>query len=436
MTTSTIPQHDVVIVGGGQAGLSLSHYLQAQGLDHVVFEKHRAMHSWSTQRWDNFCLVTPNWQCALPGHPYAGDDPHGFMKKTQIVAYLEAFKETLDAPLREGVAVQQVKPVAGGFEVRSSEGVCFARQVVVASGGYHQPIVPRLAERLPASVRQIHSADYRNAGQLPPGRVLVVGSGQSGAQIAEDLHLAGREVVLAVGDAPRCARFYRGRDVVDWLADMGYYDMPVTQHPLREGVRDNTNHYVTGRDGGRDIDLRRFAREGMELYGVLEGLDADGDTLRFAPRLKAVLDQADRTYNGINASIDKYIAERGIAAPAGSAYEPVWQPAAERATLSLAESGITSVVWCIGFAPDFGWLDAPVFNGRGHPVHQRGVTAVPGLYFLGLPWLYTWGSGRFSGVARDAAYLAERIAQRRLADGAVESVRARSPEVQLQAVLA
>ncbi|KQP49999.1 MSMEG_0569 family flavin-dependent oxidoreductase [Pseudorhodoferax sp. Leaf274] len=436
MTTSTIPRHSVVVVGGGQAGLSLSHHLQARGLDHIVFEKHRALHAWSTQRWDNFCLVTPNWQCALPGHPYAGDDPHGFMKKAQIVEYLAAFKAAVDAPLREGVAVQQVRPAPGGFLVRSSEGECFAEQVVVASGGYHTPIVPRLAERLPASVRQIHSADYRNAEQLPPGKVLVVGSGQSGAQIAEDLHLAGRQVVLAVGDAPRCARFYRGRDVVDWLADMQYYDMPVTQHPLREGVRDNTNHYVTGRDGGRDIDLRRFALEGMDLFGVLQGLDADGDTLRFAPRLAEVLDQADRTYNGINASIDKYIAERGIDAPAGAPYEPVWRPGEERATLSLAQSGIAAVVWCIGFAPDFGWLDAPVFNGRGHPVHERGVTAVPGLYFLGLPWLHTWGSGRFSGVARDAAYLAERIAQRRLAPGAAPAVPAKPAQGPRQAALA
>jgi putative flavoprotein involved in K+ transport len=238
-----------------------------------------------------------------------------------------------------------------------------------------------------------------------------VGSGQSGAQIAEDLHLAGRQVVLAVGDAPRCARFYRGRDVVDWLADMGYYDMPVSQHPLREGVRDNTNHYVTGRDGGRDIDLRRFALEGMALYGLLEGLD--GDTLRFAPQLGAALDQADRTYNGINAAIDKHIAERGIAAPAGGVYQPVWAPTEERESLSLADSGIGSVIWCIGFAPDFRWLDAPVFTGRGHPVHERGVTNVPGLYFIGLPWLHTWGSGRFSGIARDAQFIAERIAQHR-----------------------
>jgi putative flavoprotein involved in K+ transport len=410
MKNPTLPHHEVVVVGGGQAGLSISHGLKAEGIEHVVFEKHRAMHVWRTQRWDNFCLVTPNWQCALPGHPYRGDDPHGFMKRDEIVQYLDAFRAQVDAPLREGVAVELVKPLPeGGFLMRSNDGECTAHQVVVASGGYHEPIVPRLAERVPATVLQLHSAQYRNAAQLPPGKVLVVGSGQSGAQIAEDLHLAGREVVLAVGDAPRCARFYRGRDVVDWLADMGYYDMPVGQHPLREGVRDNTNHYVTGRDGGRDIDLRRFATEGMQLYGALTGLDADGDTLRFAPRLREVLDQADRTYNGINASIDRYIDEQGLQAPPASVYEPVWQPAEERETLSLTDAGITSVLWCIGFAPDFRWLDAPVFNGRGHPVHERGVTRVPGLYFIGLPWLHTWGSGRFSGVARDAAFVVQRV---------------------------
>ncbi|WPB55608.1 MSMEG_0569 family flavin-dependent oxidoreductase [Xylophilus sp. GOD-11R] len=411
MNTESIPRHSVVVVGGGQAGLSVSYFLREQGTDHAIFEKHRAMHTWRTQRWDNFCLVTPNWQCALPGHPYAGDDPHGFMKKDQITDYLDGFRAKLAPPIHEGVAVQSIRQEGDLFRVRSSQGECLAEQVVVASGGYHQPIVPRLAERLPASITQIHSADYKNAAQLPPGKVLVVGSGQSGAQIAEDLHLAGREVVLAIGEAPRCARFYRGRDVVDWLADMGYYRMSVDQHPLREGVRDNTNHYVTGRDGGRDIDLRRFALEGMELYGQLDALE--GDTLRFRPTLAASLDSADRTYNGINAAIDKYIAEQGIEAGEPSIYEPLWAPAAEREALPLADSGIGSVVWCIGFAPDFRWLDAPVFNGQGHPVHERGVTQVPGLYFIGLPWLHTWGSGRFSGVAADAAHVADRIARRR-----------------------
>jgi putative flavoprotein involved in K+ transport len=183
--------------------------------------------------------------------------------------------------------------------------------------------------------------------------------------------------------------------------------MPVDQHPLREGVRDNTNHYVTGRDGGRDIDLRKFASEGMELYGLLD--DSDDATLRFRGGLRKALDEADRIYNGINASIDKYIAENGVAAPPPSVYTPVWQPAEERLSLDLAEGGISSIIWCIGFHPDFRWLDAPVFNGAGHPKHRRGVTEQPGVYFLGLPWLHTWGSGRFSGIARDALYLADRI---------------------------
>jgi putative flavoprotein involved in K+ transport len=278
---------------------------------------------------------------------------------------------------------------------------------VVASGGYHTPIVPRMAERLPAGITQLQSSEYRNPAALQDGAVLVVGSGQSGAQIAEDLHLAGRKVYLAVGEAPRCARFYRGRDVVDWLADMRYYDMPVDQHPLREGVRDNTNHYVTGRDGGRDIDLRRFAAQGMELYGRLDDL-RDGQ-LQFAPNLIANLDSADDTYNRINASIDAFIERQGIEAPPGAPYEPVWRPAAERTALDVEASGITSVIWCIGFRPDFSWLDAPIFNGRGYPSHTRGITPQAGLYFVGLPWLHTWGSGRFSGVARDAQHVVDAI---------------------------
>jgi len=400
--------YSAIIVGGGQAGLSVSYYLKEAGIDHLVIEKKTLTHTWREQRWDAFCLVTPNWQCALPGWPYRGDDPHGFMKKDEIAAYLDGFIAMVDAPVLEQTTVTRVKRGADGvYAVETTNGHFTADHVVVASGGYHTPIVPRMAERLPVSIVQMQSSDYRNAAALPEGAVLVVGSGQSGAQIAEDLHLAGRKVVLAVGDAPRCARFYRGRDVVDWLADMGYYDMPVEQHPLREGVRDNTNHYVTGRDGGRDIDLRRFALEGMELYGRLEDL-RDGQ-LCFAPNLASSLQAADDTYNRINAGIDAYIEKNSIDAPAASRYEPAWQPAAERATLDIASSGIGAVIWCIGFRPDFGWIDAPVFNGRGYPEHARGVTPVEGLYFVGLPWLHTWGSGRFSGIARDAAYLVARI---------------------------
>ncbi|MDR3516583.1 MAG: MSMEG_0569 family flavin-dependent oxidoreductase [Azospirillaceae bacterium] len=404
------PKHtSVAVIGGGQAGHSISYYLKERDIEHLVFEKKTAMHAWKEQRWDRFCLVTPNWQCDLPGHPYDGTDPDGFMKRDEIIEYLSRFREKVAAPLREGVSVLRVSPRAdGAFDVFTSAGDYIADQVVAASGGYTTPIIPRLAERLPPQIKQLHSEQYRNPQALPEGAVLVVGSGQSGAQIAEDLHLAGRKVHLALGNAPRCARFYRGKDVVTWLAEMGYYDMPVEKHPLREGVRNNTNHYVTGRDGGRDIDLRKFALEGMQLYGLLE--DLDRGVFAFRPTLKAALDEADRVYNGINASIDSFIAENNIDAPPASVYHPIWQPAEEPGSLDLAAAGIAAIIWCIGFQPDFRWLDAAVFNGAGHPQHRRGVTAQDGLFFLGLPWLHSWGSGRFSGVARDASYIAERIA--------------------------
>jgi putative flavoprotein involved in K+ transport len=407
------PRHvPVVVVGGGQAGLSVSYHLKQCGIEHLVFDKNTAAHTWATQRWDTFCLVTPNWQCDLPGHRYDGPNPDGFMKKDEIVAYLKAFVAKVNPPIREGVTVTRVERREDGlFSIQTSEGDFTANEVVVASGGYHTPIIPRMAEKLPPAITQIHSNQYRNPAQLPEGEVLVVGSGQSGAQIAEDLHLAGRKVHLAVGDAPRCARFYRGRDVVTWLADMGYYEMTVDNHPLRDGVRDNTNHYVTGRDGGRDIDLRRFATEGMKLYGLME--DYQDGSLRFRDDLKRSLDQADRTYNGINAAIDKYIAEKGIDAPAQSHYAPIWEPDEPVLSLALDSSGITSVVWCIGFTPDFRWLDASVFNGAGSPKHKRGVTNEDGVYFIGLPWLNTWGSGRFGAVGRDAEYVVQ-IIQKRL----------------------
>lgn len=405
------PTHySLLIVGGGQAGLSMSACLQEQDIDHLIFEKNTMMHSWKTQRWDSFTLVTPNWQCELPNHPYDGNDPKGFMKREEIIGYLDRFAAKVQPPILEGVSVEKVSKMENGqFHLVTTKGEFTGDQVVIASGGYLKPIIPRMAERIPESVLQIHSNQYKNSQQLPDGAVLVVGSGQSGAQIAEDLHIDGKKVFLATGNAPRVARQYRGKDVVEWLDDMGYYNISVDEHPLREGVRDNTNHYVTGRDGGREIDLRKFALEGMELFGLMENYQ-DGQLI-FKPNLAANLDAADDTYKNINTRIDAYIEKNGIDAPVEPPYQPVWEPKEERENLDLAASGITSIIWCIGFTPDFSWLDLPVFNGMGAPVHRRGVTNEKGVYFIGLPWLFTWGSGRFSGVAADAAYLSKVIRQ-------------------------
>ncbi|UOT03810.1 MSMEG_0569 family flavin-dependent oxidoreductase [Rhodococcus opacus] len=401
-------QHTVVVIGGGQAGLSISWHLVQRGIDHVVLERESIAHEWRDSRWDSFTLVTPNWQCTLPGYSYSGGDPDGFMNREETYQFVRGYADTFDPPVREGVTVVGVRQSgSGGFDVDTTEGSMHADHVVVAVGGYHTPVVPRFAERLPADITQLHSSQYRSAGELPAGEVLVVGNGQSGAQIAEDLHLAGRTVHLVTGGAPRVARFYRGRDCVAWLHDMGTYDVSIADHPGGLGKRENTNHYVTGRDGGRDIDLRAFALAGMRLYGRL--LDVVDGSLRFAPTLESSLDAADAVSESIKDSIDAYIDRVGIDAPREERYVPVWRPEREVTELELPTSGITSVVWSIGFRTDYRWLRAGVFDGEGHPTHNRGVTAVPGLYFLGLPWQHTWGSGRFAGVARDAEYLADRI---------------------------
>jgi putative flavoprotein involved in K+ transport len=408
----TSTHYPVIIVGGGQAGLALSYCLKQRHVDHIVFERDCVASAWRSSRWDSFCLVTPNWQCTLPGFPYRGDDPYGFMQRDEIVRYIEEYVAFFEPPLHEGVEVRRVGRAAGSehFTVETSAGTFTAQNVVVAVGGYHSVTLPRMAERLPRTIAQIHSSQYKNARSLPDGDVLVIGTGQSGCQIAEDLHIAGRRVHLCVGSAPRVARRYRGKDVVEWLDDLGYYDLPVHEHPLKEGIRSRSNHYVTGRDGGRDIDLRKSALEGMQLYGRL--LDIDGNRLTFARDLKANLDSADAVSESIKDTIDRHIERNEIPAPLEARYVPVWEPERELTELDYVAANISAVVWSTGFASNFRWIELPAFDGKGYPTHERGVTSVQGLYFLGLPWLYTWGSGRFSGIARDAEHLAENIAKR------------------------
>lgn len=400
--------YPVIVVGAGQAGLSMSYWLQRWGVDHLVVERDTAGHEWWDRRWDSFCLVTPNWQCVLPGFSYRGPDPDGFMARDEVAAYVASYAQSFNFPLVEGVEVVALRErVSGGFEVSTSAGALTCDQVVVATGPYQVPSIPRMAAKFPASVQQLHSSQYRRPEQLPEGAVLVVGTGQSGAQIAEDLHRAGRTVHLAVGSAPRIPRFYRGRDVVAWLADMGYYERNIDSFSDADAVRFRANHYVTGRDGGHDIDLRTFAQEGMRLYGRLSGVCSG--ILSFRQDLRENLDHADAVLESVKDAIDEYISARGLSAPEEARYRPVWIPDEQPSQLSLAGSGITTVIWCTGFDRDDRWIRVPVFDGRGYPTHDRGVTRCRGLYFLGLPWQHTWGSGRFSGVGADAEYLAEHV---------------------------
>jgi len=402
----------VAVVGGGQAGLSVSWYLGQAGVDHVVIEAQTPVHAWADTRWDNFTLVTPNWHCKLPGYSYEGDDPDGFMTRDEVVHWLAGWFDTFEPPVLTHTRVTTLRPAAaGGFELvlqtADGEEVLRCDHAVVATGGYPVPVVPPFAAALDPMIKQFHSEEYRNADQLPDGAVLVVGTGQSGAQIAEDLHLAGRQVHLAVGSAPRVARSYRGRDCMTWLSDMGLYDKAAPEYPGGKAAIEKTNHYVTGRDGGRDIDLRRFAAEGMRLYGTLS--NGKDSRLTFEPSLRAALDKADSVYNSICADIDAYIERERIEATEASRYTAGWAPDAEPTDLDLADEGVTSIVWAIGYRPDYRWIEASAFDGAGRPMQNRGVTNVEGLTFIGLPWMHTWGSGRFLGIDRDAQHVAAAI---------------------------
>lgn len=412
MNDATTPHIPVLIIGGGQAGLSVSWYLMRNDIEHVVLERHRRFESWRNNRWDSFCLVTPNWQCRLPGWPYNGGDPDGFMLKDEIVDYLDGFADSFNPPLHEGVEVTRVSPCSGGgYRVETTAGIWIADQVVVATGGYDNPIVPPFAAELDPSIVQIHSREYRRPSQLPEGATLIVGTGQSGVQIMDDFHLEGRSVHLAVGPAPRSPRRYRGRDATDWLYDAGTYAVTIDRHPDPVKALTQTNHYMSGRDGGKEIDLRKYALEGVRLYGSVAG--GSGTRMTFLPDLEQNLDDADKSYMGICNQIDAWIASQGIDAPVEPPFEKVWRPEKEITEVDLAAAGISSIIWAIGFRPDYSWLEVDCLDERGKPKFRRGVTKAPGLYFIGLGWLNTWGSGRFLGIDEDSRYLVEQIVSRR-----------------------
>lgn len=398
--------HDVIVVGGGHAGLATSYLLKQAAVDHIVLDSGAVADTWRLKRWDSFCLVTPNWQCTLPGFDYDGDDPDGFMNKQEILEFFERYVESFDPPLHSHVTVNEVVCDDGRFTLTTTAGTFTANKVVVATSNYHQPRIPPISQSITADVNQLHSSEYKNAASLPEGAVMVVGTGQSGCQIAEDLHIEGRPVHLCVGRAPRVARAYRGRDVVKWLDEMGHYKITVDEHPEGHAVRFETNHYVTGRGGGHEINLRDFAEQGMKLYGHLES--SEGSYLSFADDLITNLDNADAVATRINRTIEQYIQENGVDAPADTTEQNAWEPPTTP-EIDLLEEGISSIIWATGYGLDFSWIKAPIFDETGYPIYNRGITEQSGLYFTGLNWLWTWGSGRIYSAGDDAKFVVDHI---------------------------
>jgi putative flavoprotein involved in K+ transport len=402
---------ETIVVGGGQAGLAISYYLKQEGRQHLVLEQASAVaHAWRTQRWDSFTLVTPNFQVRMPGAEYNGGDPYGFMSLAEVIKYFDRYVESFDLPVHCGVEVFSVEKRGEKFLVRTSEGRYEADNVVIATGLYQSARIPNLSERIPSQVLQIHSMHYKNPSSLPDGAVLVVGTGQSGAQIAEELYQSGRKVYLSIGSAGRVPRRYRGKDINDWFTQMGMFDTKVEQ--LKSAQDKFAPHpQISGKNGGESLNLHQFARDGVVLLGHIR--DARGGHLVIAPDLKETLTKVDQFEINALKAIDDYIVRAGLNAPAETIPQLCDGYAQEVITeLDLKGAAISTILWATGYDYDFSLVKLPVVDEDGYPIQKRGVTEYGGLYFLGMPWIHSRRSGILFGVGDDAAYLAAHIVAR------------------------
>jgi putative flavoprotein involved in K+ transport len=406
---------EVLVVGAGQAGVAMSEHLGRKGIPHLVLERDRIAEKWRTGRWDSLVANGPAWHDRFPGMTFADVEPDGFAAKDQVAAYLVAYAEKFEAPVRTGVEVRRVERNAGrpGFRVETSEGTIDARYVVAATGAFQTPVIPPV---IPAGsdaavdLTQIHSSSYRNPDQLPPGAVLVVGAGSSGVQIAAELRRSGRPVYLSVGPHDRPPRRYRDRDFCWWLGVLGKWEMAA---PPRGA--EHVTIAVSGAQGGRTVDFRSLAADGITLVGRTESY-ADG-IVRFAPDLRTNIANGDATNLSMLDEADDHVARNGLDLPEepqarifGSDPECLTHPLSD---LELAAAGVTSVIWATGFVSDYSWLPAGALDETGRPRHHRGVSAEPGIYFLGLPWQSRRGSSFIWGVWHDARYVASQIAIQR-----------------------
>lgn len=399
---------ETVVIGGGQAGLSASYHLTAQQHPHVVLERGRVGETWRSQRWDSFYLNTPNWAQRLPGFEYGGPEPDAFASLREVIWYLEDYARSFAAPLREGVEVTRVRRNGRGFLVESNRDAIAADNVIIAAGAYQRPTPTPLLNALPGDVMRLHTSEYRRPGQLPGGAVLIIGSGQSGCQIAEELLDAGRTVYLSVGRCPWLPRRYRGRELVRWLVDTGLADQTVDTLPS-PAARLQCNVPVSGNDGGHDCNPRWLARRGATLLGRVEAIE--GSKLRIGPGLAETLAAGDAFVAEFKRRADAFVNDSKLeVADAEPEEEMALVPA--MAEVDLRDAGVGAVIWANGFRPDHSWIEGIEVDAQGWPVQRRGVSTVPGLYFVGLHWLHKRKSALFLGVGEDAEYVVAQLAGR------------------------
>jgi putative flavoprotein involved in K+ transport len=404
--------HDVVVIGGGQAGLAMSAVLQRHGREHVVLERRRIGERWRSERWNSLRFQFPNWTVQLPDYTYTGTDPDGFAHYLEILRVIEDYAASIRAPVREhSEVVDLVESGDKGFVLSLSDGSLLARRVVVATGPFQRPLVPELAREVAPSVLQTDPTRYRCPGELPVGAVLVVGSGASGCQIADELLHAGRRVYLSVSRHRRAPRRFRGKDIYYWLEKLGRFTQTIDSFPGRQWPPSTV---VTGVRGGYDVNVRQLAADGATVVGRVLG--ACGDTVGIKANANHILDEADQAYAGFLSAAREFAAsavqedlaeERPVASATRSAV------VGEVDSLDLVRENVRTIIWATGYTYDYGWMKVPVFDELGRPVQQRGVTRCPGLYFLGLHWMHTFQSGLLAGVGSDADYLADHMSRAR-----------------------
>lgn len=417
MTSTRLPARvDVAVIGAGQAGLTMSWHLQQAGREHVLLERRGTLGGGWQDRWDAFRLVSPNWTASFPDAPYDGADPDGFMPRDELIGRVAAYAERIGAPvvLEAGVERLRRASAGAGFDLETTQGSVRAGEVVIATGGFHRPNIPGIAEGLPSRVLSLHSSAYRREADLPPGAVLVVGTGQTGCQLAEELRDAGRAVFLSGGAAGRVPRTYRGRDIFAWLADLGRHGerlgtpLPNVRTLPDPRRRLAANPQLSGHKGGHDIDLRQMALDGTTLLGRLTAID--GERVTFAPDLHANLAFADAFFDErFRTLCDGYNEAAGLDCPPAepqnvATFEP---PVIE--ALDLGRSGIGTVLWTSGYRQSLDWIEPSITDEMGFARQDRGVAELPGLFFIGSLWQWDQTSATLFGVGRDAEILAGRM---------------------------
>jgi putative flavoprotein involved in K+ transport len=401
----------VVVIGAGQAGLAMSWCLAERSIDHVVLERAEVANTWRTERWASLTLLTPNWQSRLPGFGYEGDDPDGFRTMPETIAFLERYAEHVSPPLHTHCPVTAVRRTTDGYEVVSEQGVWHCGAVVLATGAFNIPQVPKIAQTVPSGILQLTTAQYRNAESLEPGGVMVVGAAASGVQIADEIQRSGRPVTLAVGEHVRAPRTYRGKDIQWWMHATGLNDERYDQVENLRRARSLPSFQIAGYPDRRNVDLNALLSLGVKVVGRLAGFQ-DGKA-QFSGSLRNLCELADLKQNRLLNTFDEWAAASGVSEAIDPPHrpEPTRVEASPPLGLDLARAGIRTIVWATGFRPDYAWLDVPVLDHKGNIRHDGGViTDAPGLYVLGLPFLRRRKSSLIDGAGDDAQDLSAHLA--------------------------